>query len=98
MFRVVVEYFRFSIWKPGRMAPMSNLTARFVPPGEEDMHKLPESGWYAFDDKNIPAGGPFFSEEGMSGRHYKSERVLDSHVSMGESPGRAPPVLRTRAR
>ena len=45
------------------MAPMSNLTARFVPPGEEDMHKLPESGWYAFDDKNIPAGGPFFSEE-----------------------------------
>ena len=63
MFKVVIEFFRFSIWKPGRAAPMSNLTPRFVPPGEEDMHKLPESGWYAFDDKNIPAGGPFFSEE-----------------------------------
>jgi hypothetical protein len=63
MFKVVIEYFRFSIWKPGRTAPMSNLTPRFVPPGEEDMHKLPESGWYAFDDRNIPAGGPFFSEE-----------------------------------
>jgi hypothetical protein len=63
MFKVVIEYFRFSIRKPGRTAPMSNLTPRFVPPGEEDMHKLPESGWYAFDDKNIPAGGPFFSEE-----------------------------------
>lgn len=63
MFKVVIEYFRFSTWKPGRTAPMSNLTPRFVPPGEEDMHKLPESGWYAFDDKNIPAGGPFFSEE-----------------------------------
>jgi hypothetical protein len=63
MFKVVIEYFRFSVWKPGRTAAMSNLTPRFVPPGEEDMHKLPESGWYAFDDKNIPAGGPFFSEE-----------------------------------
>ena len=63
MFKVVMEYFRFSISKPGRTAPMSNLTPRFVPPGEENVHKLPESGWYAFNDKNIPAGGPFFSEE-----------------------------------
>jgi hypothetical protein len=63
MFKVVMEYFRFSISKPDRTAAMSNLTPRFVPPGEEDVHKLPESGWYAFDDKNIPAGGPFFSEE-----------------------------------
>jgi hypothetical protein len=55
MFKVAIEYFRFSMWKPGRTAPMSNLTARFVPPGEEDVHKLPESGWYAFNDKNIPA-------------------------------------------
>jgi hypothetical protein len=63
MFKVVMEYFRFSISKADRTAPMSSLTPRFVPPGEEDMHKLPESGWYAFNDKNIPAGGPFFSEE-----------------------------------
>jgi hypothetical protein len=63
MFAVVIKYFRFRVWKPGRTAAMCNLTPRFVPPGEEDMHKLPESGWYAFDDKNIPAGGPFFSEE-----------------------------------
>jgi hypothetical protein len=61
MFAVVIKYFRFSMWKG--TTPMSNLTPRFVPPGEEDMHKLPESGWYAFNDKNIPAGGPCFSEE-----------------------------------
>ena len=63
MFKVVMEYFRFSTSKSGRTASLCNLTARFVAPGEEDMHKLPESGWYAFNDKNIPAGGPFFSEE-----------------------------------
>jgi hypothetical protein len=63
MFKVVMEYFRFSVSKPDRTALVSTLTPRFVPPGEEDVHRLPESGWYAFDDKNIPAGGPFFSEE-----------------------------------